>query len=128
MRRVFVLAALLLALAAPAALAQSSAFGPLPPASTPAPPAPTPTPTSAQQASVSRPLLLGIAGGVAVLFLAIGFYISRDARRNLTETDRQSLERGRVNVDQQRKEAARRKQKQRQRDKRQRQARKKQRR
>jgi uncharacterized protein HemX len=94
MRRATVLLALLLALAAPAAaLAQNSDFGPLPPAVTPSP-APTATPKSvADQSSVSRPLLLGIAAVVALLFLGIGMYISRDARRNLTDEDRRALER-----------------------------------
>jgi beta-lactamase regulating signal transducer with metallopeptidase domain len=127
MRRALVLAALLLALAAPAAFAQSSAFGPLPPATTPAPTV-TPVKTSTDQASVSKPLLLGIAGAVALLFLAIGLYIARDARSKLTETDRHALERGSANVEQQRKEALLRKQKARARAKAQRQARKKQRR
>ena len=82
----------LLCLAAPAAaVAQSSPFGPLPQAQE-ATPVPTPIQNQADQGQVSRPLLLGIAGVVAILFLGIGFYISRDARRNLTESDRAALE------------------------------------
>ena len=94
MRRLLVLLVLLCAMAAPpAALAQSSPFGPLPQAVTPTP-SPSPTPGNVNgQSSVSRGLLLGIAGAVAILFLGIGFYISRDARRNLTEEDRRALDR-----------------------------------
>jgi len=92
-RRAFAMVVVALALAAlPAtAAAQSNPFGPLPP---PAAPTPTPTPleSPADQSSVSRPLLLGIAGAVALLFVGIGFYISRDARRHLTEDDRRALE------------------------------------
>jgi hypothetical protein len=119
-------AACLLALPA-TAVAQDNPFGPLPPAEQPTP-APTAASGSADQSSVSRPLLLGIAGGVAILFVGIGFYIARDARRNLTESDRQKLEHQRERTDQQRREADRAKQKARARAKAQRQARKKQRR
>lgn len=92
-----VLAVLLLswALSAPsAALAQNDPFSPLPPPR----PAPTVEPTDpandlADQEPVSRATLLGIAGGVLVVFIVIGAYITRDARRNLTDEDRRALER-----------------------------------
>lgn len=80
----------LCALPVPGALAQGNPFGPIPPA-----PQPTATPTpapSAEEGDVSRTLLLGIAGGVAVIFLFIGIYITRDARSHLTEDDRRNLE------------------------------------
>ncbi len=125
-----IIAFVLCALPAPAALAQSSPFGPLPQA----PPAPTATPAPVQnpgdQSSVSKPLLLGIAGGVAIIFLGIGIFITRDARRNLTESDRRAVGRGEVpktDADRQR-EAQAAKRKARERGKRQRQARKAQRR
>src|SRR3954451_24035793 len=125
MRRALALAVLLCLLVPPtAALAQSSAFGPLPPAQQ-ATPVPTPPPNTADQSSVSRPLLLGIAGAVALLFVGIGLYIARDARRNLTESDRNAIEHQRDRTDQQRRNAERAKQKARARDKAQRQARKK---
>jgi hypothetical protein len=128
MRRALALATLLCLLALPAAaVGQSNPFGPLPPAAPPTP-EPTAAPNPADQSSVSRPLLLGIAGGVAVLFIGIGFYIARDARRNLTDSDRQKLEHQRERTEQQRRDAERAKQKARARSKAQRQARKKQRR
>jgi hypothetical protein len=85
MRRIALLllcAALLLA-PAPAALAQSSPFGPLPPAA----PEPTPTPddntSSVLGQDVGRTTLYAIAGGFLVAFVAIGWFISRDARHTL---------------------------------------------
>jgi len=95
MRRFVALLALATVLAVPvAARAQSNPFSPLPAGSTPAP-APTATPAPvADQSSVSRPMLLGIAGAVLLLFVGIGVYIARDARKNLTEADRRALERG----------------------------------
>ena len=92
MRRLAVLLVLLCTFGAPAAaVAQGGAFGPLPPAAPPAP-TPSPEPESLDQDGVSRTLLFGIAGGVVVLFFGIGFYISRDARRNLTDHDRRALD------------------------------------
>jgi hypothetical protein len=126
MRRAILVALLLLAFPA-AALGQSSPFGPLPPASQPTP-APTAAPNPADQGKVSRPLLLGIAGGVALLFVGIGLYISRDARKNLTESDRDKLEHQRERTEEQRRNAEKAKQRARARAKAQRQARKKQRR
>jgi hypothetical protein len=95
MARLLVLIALVVALVAPAgALAQSSPFSPLPPAQQ-ATPEPTPAPTTAaDQQDVSRGLLLGIAGAVLVVFVGIGVFITRDARRNLTDADRRAVERG----------------------------------
>lgn len=94
MRRLVVLL-LLLCLALPAAAAaQSSPFGPLP-----QPVAPTPTPPpleDADQSNLGTGVLFAIAGGVLVLFFAIGMYITRDARSHLTEDDRRALERERA--------------------------------
>jgi hypothetical protein len=85
MRRIALLlacAALLLA-PAPVALAQDSPFGPLPPAA----PEPTPIPeddtSSVLGQDVSRSMLYAIAGGLLVVFVAIGWIISRDARNTL---------------------------------------------
>jgi hypothetical protein len=79
----------LLALAAPAsAPAQSSPFGPLPQAP---PETPTPTPdnsTSVLGQDVSRTVLFAIAGGFVIVFIGIGWWISRDARRTLPERHR----------------------------------------
>ena len=72
---------LVLALAAPAtAAAQDNLFGPLPP------PAPTPAPTAEPDdgsglVDTGSATLYVIAGGLLASFLAIGWWISRDARR-----------------------------------------------
>ena len=93
MARSLVLLLLLAALTVPAAAhAQSSPFSPLPQAQQ-ATPEPTPAPTSvADQQDVSRGLLFGIAGAVLVVFVGIGVYITRDARRNLTDHYRRALD------------------------------------
>jgi len=91
MRRL-VLIPLLLALALPAApaLAQDgNPFNPLPPA----PPAPTPTATPADSGGdddVGRKTLYVIAGALLVSFVAVGWWISRDARRALPADHRPS--------------------------------------
>jgi hypothetical protein len=82
-----------LALAMPAAaVAQDNPFGPLPPASSPAP---TPPPDDSDDdafASTGRDTLYIIAGGLLVAFVAIGWWISRDARRFTPRgSDRQAL-------------------------------------
>jgi hypothetical protein len=73
---------------APAVLAQSSPFGPLPPAA----PAPTPTPddntTSVLGQDVGRATLFLIAGGFVIVFIGIGWWISRDARAALPSRHR----------------------------------------
>lgn len=94
MRRLAALlaAAVLCALPAPPALAQSNPFAPPPPAPVAPTAIPTPAPSVDDQADVSRTLLLGIAGGVAILFVFIGMYITRDARSHLSDDDRRSLE------------------------------------
>jgi transposase len=62
------------------ALAQQSPFGPLP---APAQPTATPTPdsTNVLGQDVGRKTLYAIAGGFVLLFIGIGWWISRDARR-----------------------------------------------
>jgi MatE protein len=97
MRRRLACIPLLLALLVPApvALAQSgsgNAFGPLPQAA----PAPTPTPTPVKNSSqdeIGRGTLLLIAAGVAVVFVGLGIAVTRDARRNLSEHDREAIAR-----------------------------------
>jgi hypothetical protein len=116
--------AALAALAAPvAASAQSSPFGPIPQAAEPTP-TPTAVSNTADQSSVSRPLLLGIAGGVAIIFFGIGVYITRDARAHLTDADRARIDGMPMRTDAERKRAHDAKQKARVKGKAQRQARK----
>jgi hypothetical protein len=141
MRRAACLIVLLCLLPATAAFAQSNPFQPIPP-----PPVQTPVPTVAVPTATpvnndafvdedpSRGLLFGIAGAVAVLFVGIGIYITRDARKRLTDADRRALDRERAGAPredltpQQKQEAKRAKDRARQKGKAQRQARKAQRR
>ena len=81
----------LLAPAAPA-LAQQSPFGPLP---QPAEPTPTPTPNTSTNVlgqDVGRTTLYLIAAALLVLFVFIGWWISRDARSTLHEGPRSAEE------------------------------------
>jgi len=85
MRRIALLllcAAFVLAPASPV-LAQNSPFGPLPEAA----PSPTPTPddntSNVLGQDVGRSTLYAIAGGFLIAFIAIGWFISRDARNTL---------------------------------------------
>jgi hypothetical protein len=80
----------LLVLAPAAARAQDSPFGPLPAAPTPVATA-TPTPTvssSTGSGSTGTRTLLLIGGGLLVSFLALAYFIARDARRSLPEDKR----------------------------------------
>jgi hypothetical protein len=87
-----------LALLAPAsaALAQdNNPFNGLPPAqSTPAPTA-TPTVSAADSGQNDRNTLYLIAAGLLVVFVVIGVWIARDARRNLPQEERDHLGRPR---------------------------------
>ena len=90
MRRIalLLLCASFLLASAPAVLAQSSPFGPLPPSA----PAPTPTPddnsTNVLGQDVGRLTLYLIAGGFVIVFIGIGWWISRDARSSLPSRHR----------------------------------------
>ena len=85
MRRIALLLLCATFLLAPAGtvLAQTSPFGPLPEAA----PSPTPTPddntSNVLGQDVGRSTLYAIAGGFLIAFIAIGWFISRDARRAL---------------------------------------------
>ena len=88
-RRTIVIALVLALLAPAAAFAQGGAFGPLPPAQ----PAETPTPEPESNDSLTsdlggRQTMFIIGGALVVLFIVIGVYISRDARRALPERHR----------------------------------------
>jgi transposase len=86
MRRValLLLCASFLLAPAPVVLAQTSPFGPLPPANPETTPTPTPdNSTSVLGQDVGRATLYAIAGGFVIVFVAIGMFISRDARRTL---------------------------------------------
>ena len=85
MRRIalLLLCATFLLAPASAVLAQSSPFGPLSEAA----PSPEPTPddntSNVLGQDVGRSTLYAIAGGFLIAFIAIGWFISRDARRTL---------------------------------------------
>jgi hypothetical protein len=89
-RRAFVIALVLALLVPSAALAQGGAFGPLPQAA----PEPTATPTADKSDDSltsdlgGRTTLWVIAGGLLIAFVAIGVFISRDARRALPKGHR----------------------------------------
>jgi hypothetical protein len=86
MRRIASLLLCLAALAAPAsALAQSSPFGPLPQSGPAATPTPEDSGTSVLGQDVGRSTLYLIGGGFLIAFVAIGWFISRDARRTLPQ-------------------------------------------
>jgi hypothetical protein len=90
-RRALLLVLLVALLVPSAASAQGGgAFGPLPQAA----PAPTATPTADKSNNSltsdlgGRTTLYVIAGGLLIAFVAIGVFISRDARRSLPEGHR----------------------------------------
>jgi hypothetical protein len=89
MRLSLLLTILVLAVAAPTALAQqqggSGAFGPLPPATPAETPTPTPDPTVEAQEETDRTLLYIIGGGLVILFIVIGRVITRDAKSALKQ-------------------------------------------
>lgn len=87
MPRLVLIVLLLASLAVPAgALAQGGgSFGPLPPAAPEPTAAPTRDPALTGEDDVSRQTLYIIGGGLLVLFLGIGYVITRDARRVLPE-------------------------------------------
>jgi hypothetical protein len=90
LRRAFVIAVVLALLVPSAALAQGGAFGPLPQAA----PEETATPTADKSDDSltsdlgGRTTLWVIAGGLLIAFVAIGVFISRDARRALPKDHR----------------------------------------
>lgn len=93
MRRRLAIAALALVLLAPsAALAQDgNPFdGQLPPAAPQQTPAPEPA-DSGDSDEVGRTALYAIGGVLLVFFVGIGFWISRDARSNLSADQRDHL-------------------------------------
>jgi hypothetical protein len=85
MRRIALLlsCATFLLASGPAALAQTSPFGPLPDAAPAATPTPDDDTSSVLGQDVGRSTLYAIAGGFLIAFIAIGWFISRDARQTL---------------------------------------------
>jgi hypothetical protein len=91
-RHVIVIAILAALLAPAAASAQTqpqpqTPFGPLPPAQ----PTPAPTPAQPEEPSdddVGRTTLYVIAGALLISFVAVGVFISRDARRATARSGR----------------------------------------
>ena len=92
-RLLALIVALALLVPAPAAPAQGGGpFGPLPPAQ----PAETPPPEpedAGTTGDVSRQTLVLLGLGVILTFFVIGWAITRDARRSLTESDRAVVDR-----------------------------------
>jgi hypothetical protein len=88
LRRTLVIVLFVALLVPSAALAQGDAFGPLPQAA----PTPTPTPEKSNDSISSdlggRTTLYIILGGLLVAFIAMGVFISRDARRKLPKGHR----------------------------------------
>ncbi len=129
LRLLALLAALALIAPVPAALAQGGgggAFSPLPPAQ----PAETPPPEEpedfgAADEDVSRSTLFLVAIGVVLAFVALGWAITRDARRNLNEVDRAAVEGVRVGDPIRKQDRAKARERARQKTRAQRQARKK---
>lgn len=122
MRRVLVaLVVSALLVAPPAAIAQSDPFSPLPP---PAPTqAPPPAPADDGDFELGRTglILLGLA--VIGAFAAVIWAITRDARRSLSEHDREQIDREERGMPGERKVAAKSKSRARRKAKAQRQAR-----
>ena len=89
--RLAILTCLLVLLAPAGALAQDgNPFdGSLPPAQPT--PAPTTEPVDDNDDEIGRNTLWVIGGGVAIALLIFGFWISRDARSNLSEDERDHL-------------------------------------
>jgi hypothetical protein len=93
MRRLATLTLVIAMIAPPVALGQSNPFGPLPQAATPEP-TPVATPKNiADQDSIPKSTLVLIGLGVLVIFVGLGWAITRDARSSLTDDDRRALER-----------------------------------
>ena len=89
LRRTIVIALVLALLAPAAASAQDSgAFGPLPPAQPVDTPTPEPDGNSLTSDLGGRETLYIIGAALLVAFVAIGVFISRDARRALPERHR----------------------------------------
>jgi hypothetical protein len=91
MKRLLVLVLALCLLAPAAARAQTGGNDLLPPVANSATPAPTPTttPTPAPTSQdTSRTTLYAIGAGLLVLFVGIGWWIARDARRAIPEHER----------------------------------------
>jgi hypothetical protein len=87
---------LVLLVPAPVALAQdNNPFNGLPPAQPTPAPTVQPASTPGDNGSNDRTTLYLIAGGLLVTFLFIGWFIARDARRNLPADERDHLGRRR---------------------------------
>lgn len=95
-RRIALLTTVLaLALATPAAAQQGSAFGPLPQAAPTVTAAPTATSTSTSGASTGRSTLFIIGGILVVGFAIMGWFIARDARRGIGQSELAAVGRAR---------------------------------
>ncbi len=84
-RRIALIAAVLTLALAPAAAAQQNPFSPLPTVAPTAVPTPTATPSS--DSSTGRNTLFLIGGILIAGFAIMGWFIARDARRGLPESE-----------------------------------------
>jgi hypothetical protein len=88
LRRLLVIVVSLALLVPSAAFAQGDAFGPLPQAAPTATPAPKKSNDSISSDLGGRTTLYIIFGGLLIAFVAIGVFISRDARRSIPKNHR----------------------------------------
>jgi hypothetical protein len=88
LRRTLVIVLFLALLVPSAAFAQGGAFGPLPQAAPTSAPTPTKSNDSISSDLGGRTTLYIIFGGLLIAFVAIGVFISRDARSALPKNQR----------------------------------------
>ena len=94
-RRIALIATLFTLALAPAAAAQQNPFGPLPQPQPTATAVATPTATPSSDSSTGRNTLFLIGGILVVGFAVMGWFIARDARRGLPESELAAVGRSR---------------------------------
>ena len=94
-RRIALVTTVLALALAPAAAAQQNPFGPLPQPAPTVTAVPTPTATPSSDSSTGRNTLFLIGGVLVVGFAIMGWFIARDARRGLPESELAAVGRAR---------------------------------
>jgi hypothetical protein len=94
-RRIALIATLFALALAPAAAAQQNPFGPLPQPAPTVTAVATPTATPSSDSSTGRNTLFLIGGILVVGFAIMGWFIARDARRGLPESELAAVGRAR---------------------------------